>query len=166
MLVQYNRKMNAGDLVLAASGAFGVNSVQGGSYSKIAGIAGSLSIPFHKYAKLSGEVQYGQDLGLFLSYANAASNQWGARDLAVWGQVQSQWCDKLDTAFGYAIDNTGSSKVAAGNVQRNQIVFANFRYFPVKPFYFGIEYNYMRTTYKDNGSSPANIIFSNLVYNF
>jgi len=167
-LVQYARKMKYGDFVLALSSVVGANN-NAGNYSKIAGVAGSLVVPFHKYLKLSGEVHYGQDLGIFLSYANSAgngSNSFGVRNTAAWGQITSQWCEKFDTAAGYAIDMVQSSKVLAGNVERNQVAFANFRFFPVKPFYVGLEYNYMRTNYRGNGSSPANVIFSNLMYYF
>jgi hypothetical protein len=164
-LVQYNHKMKHGDLIVAASGIAGTNTVNGG-YKKMAGVAGSLHIPFHKFLKLTGEVQYGQDMGIFLSYVNSTGNAYGGRDMAIWGQLTSQWCNKFDTAFGYGIDDIKASKAAAGNVDRNQVVFANFRVFPVKPFYVGLEYNYMRTTYKGNGPSQANIIFSNFVYSF
>lgn len=164
-LVQYNRKMNAGDLVVAVSGNAGANSLNG-KYTKVAGICGSLSIPFHKLFKVSGEVQYGQDQGIFLSYVNSTGNTLGNRDLGFWAQLQSQWHTKFDTAIGYAMDDIKSTKILTGNVDRNQVMFANFRFFPIKPFYFGIEYNYMRTSYKGSGTSPANIIFSNLVYTF
>lgn len=164
-LVQYNHKMKHGDLIVAASGIAGTNTVNGG-YKKMAGVAGSLHIPFHKFLKLTTEIHYGQDMGIFLSYVNSTGNSYGGRNLAIWGQIASQWCDKFDTALGYAIDDIKSSKVATGNVDRNQVAFVNFRYFPVKPFYFGIEFDHMHTNYKDNGASMANIIFSNLVYNF
>ncbi|MFH0799912.1 MAG: hypothetical protein V2A66_07000 [Pseudomonadota bacterium] len=164
-LAQYNRKMKSGDFIAALSGFFGANSVNS-SYDKMAGVAGSLSIPFHKFLKLSGEFQYGQDPGVFLSYVNATGNQFKNWSVAAWGQITSQWHEKFDTAVGYGIDKMGYSKIAAGNVNKNQMFFANFRFFPVKPFYFGIEYEYLKTAYKGHGTSTANVIFSNLVYTF
>ena len=164
-LAQYNRKMKYGDLVLAASGIMGTNTINGG-YKKMTGVAGSLHIPFHKYFKFTSEVQYGQDMGIFLSYVNSTGNSWGGRDLGIWGQIASQWWDKFDTAVGYGIDDMKSSKVATGSVDRNHVAFANFRVFPIKPFHVGLEYDHMRTTYKGSGPSQANIIFTNLVYSF
>ncbi len=164
-LVQYERKMKSGDLILAVSGVGGAIN-DSGTYRKEGGVAGSVAIPFHKYLKFAGEFQYGQNLGYLMTYANLAGNPYGARNTAFWAQITSQWCEKFDSAIGYGMDNIGSSKVAAGNVTRNQVAFVNFRYFPVKPFYFGIEYDHMHTNYKDNGASMANIIFSNFVYNF
>ncbi len=164
-LVQYSRKMRAGDLILTVSSVGGAIN-DSGTYRKEGGVAGSIAVPFHKYLKFAGEVHYGQNLGYLSTYANLAGNPYGARNTAFWGQFTSQWCEKFDTAIGYAMDNINSSKVITGNVTRNQVAFVNFRYFPVKPFYFGIEFDHMHTNYKDNGASMANIIFSNLVYNF
>lgn len=164
-LVQYSRKMKYGDLLVAVSGMGGAIN-DSGTYRKEAGVSWSMFVPLHKYFKLTGEVAYGQNLGYFLSYVNMAGNAYNGRNMAAWGQITSQWCEKLDTAAGYGIDDIRSSTVATGNVERNQLVFANFRYFPVKSFYVGLEYNYLRTNYKGNGASQANLIFSNLVYNF
>ncbi len=168
-LVQFNRKMKNGDLIVAVSGVGGDNRINS-SNDKTLGLAGSLSVPFHKLLKVAGEVQYGQDLGNFLTYAGVGSR---IKNLAIWGQVTSSWCEKFETNVGYAIDdmrNKGNIVVgtagASSNISRNQIAFGNFKYWPVKPFYLGLEYNYMRTTYKNSGSSGANVIFSDFVYTF
>lgn len=160
--VAYSRKMKYGDFVIAASGVGGVNRLNSKN-NKMYGFAGSLNFPVCKFVELTGEFQWGQDLGDFLSLAGTTTK---ARNIAVWGQASSRWHKKFETNFGYGIDNIQTSKIAAGAVQRNQIVFGNVKYWPVEPFYIGVEYEYMRTNYKMNGASAANALFANLVYMF
>lgn len=170
-LIQYNRKMKSGDLIAGVSGIFGQNRALN-RWSNVWGIAGSLAIPFHKYAQFSGEIQYGENLGDFLTYAGVSRR---APSLGGWAQLVSRWCDKLETTVGYGIDTVKKSYVTNNvvliadmidGIYRNQNVFANFKFYPVKPFYFGIEYNFMDTAYRGNGSSKASIVMTNLVYNF
>lgn len=170
--LQYTRKMKAGDMIVAASTTAGAHRNGNNKNTKMWGVAGSLQIPFHKYFQVSGEVQYGKDLGDFLTYAGITRS---IRALEVWGQAYSKWHDKFETVVGYGISNLQRSKVTWQNptaanmllgINRNQNVFANFKFYPVKPFYIGIEYNYMKTNYRGNGTSGANVVFTNLVYSF
>lgn len=167
LLVEYDKKMKHGDLTVAVSGAAGRHRRNGNSWSNMYGVAGSLSVPFHKFFKVSGEVQYGQDLGNFLSYDGVGRR---ITDIAAWGQVSSRWHKMFETNIGYGIDNSDRAKVPAGtgvaNINRNQVYFANFKLYPVDAFYWGVEYNYMRTGYKGNGTSDASVVFTNLVYSF
>lgn len=160
--VQYSRKVKEGEVITGISGAVGGNRVSG-RYAKTWGIAASLAIPLHKILKLSGEFQYGCNLGNFLTYAGTTAD---IKDMAGWGQIYSNWHPKFDTTIGYGVDNMARAHVAAAGVQRNQIFFGNFRFKPFKPFYFGVEYDYMRTNYRGDGTSTASVIFSNIVYSF
>ncbi len=163
LLLQYNRKMKYGDFIIAASGAAGTDRRNGASYRKVYGFAGSLNIPFHKFFKLSGEIHYGQNMGNFLTYAGTTTD---AKNLAGWGQISSEWCKWFETNVGFGIDDGQTSKIAAGNVDRNQIIFANVKFKPWKPFYVGLQYENLRTRYVTNGTSGASVIFTNLVYSF
>lgn len=162
-LLQYSRKMQYGDLIVATSGAAGNNRANN-RHGVMWGVAGSLNVPFHKFLKLTGELHWGQDMGNFLSFVGATTR---ARDIAAWGEISNRWHKKFETNFGYGIDNIQTSKLAAGAVQRNQIIYGNFKYWPVEPFYIGIEYEYMRTHYRmSTPSSAASAVFANLVYTF
>lgn len=163
MLVEYNRKMKYGDLVIAGSTVVGGNRAAGNKTRKTYGLCGSLAIPLHKFFQIDGEIHWGQNLGNLLTYAGTTTD---ARDVAGWAQVSSRWFEKFETNVGFGIDNAQRSKIATGSVNKNQIYFGNFKYYPVKPFYFGIEYEYLRTGYRGNGTSTASVIFSNLVYTF
>lgn len=169
--IQYTRKMKAGTLVAAASGIYGTQR-NTGTWDKVWGIAGSLSVPFHKFLQLDGEFQYGKNLGDFLTYAGTTRE---IRSISAWAEISSRWHEMLETNAGYGIDNLQTSKVTFHNtsaalmtngINRNQVIFANFKFFPVKPFYIGVEYNNMRTQYRGSGTSTANIVFSNLVFTF
>lgn len=170
-LLQYTKKMKYGDFLIAASATGGAHR-QNNIYDKMWGIAGSLSVPLHKFLKISGEVQYGRDLGNYLTYAGTTRN---IKSFDAWAQISSRWHKMLETNIGYGIGNLPRSKVTANNtafanmlngIYRNQNIFANFKFYPVEPFYFGVEYNNMRTGYRGNGTSTAQVIMSNFVYTF
>lgn len=167
LLLQYNRNMKYGDLVIAASGTAGRQRRGGATWATMFGVAGSINVPVHKFLQISGEIQYGQDLGNFLTYAGTGLSN---RNLCGWAQISSRWHNMFETNLGFGIDNIDKANIAAGtgpgNINRNQNYYANFKLYPFKSFYWGVEYNYMRTGYIGNGTSDASIVFTNLVYSF
>jgi len=165
-LLEYTREMKAGNLVIGASGVYGKDR-SGNRWSNVWGIAGSLIVPFHKFLQLNGEIHYGENLGAFLTYANTNNR---VHNLAGWGEISSRWCKYFETNIGFGIDDLQDSRVAAGtavaNIDRNQIIYGNFKIYPFKSFYIGLEYENIRTRYQANGTSTANVVFTNLVYSF
>lgn len=170
-LFQYARDMKYGDLIVAVSGVFGQKR-NAGVWDNVWGIAGSLVVPVHKFLNFSGEFQYGDNLGDFLTYAGNTRN---AMSTDAWAQISSYWTNWFETNIGYGIDNVDKNRVTPTNtglntmidsIYRNQNIFANMKFFPAKPFYIGVEYNRMRTSYRGNGTSCADIVMMNMVYTY
>jgi hypothetical protein len=161
-LIQYTKGLKYGDLIVAVSGTGGTHR-SNGKNKEMWGIAGSINIPLHNYLTLKGEVEWGKDLGDFLTFAGSTG---GVKNLGGWGQISSKWHKKFETNIGYGIDDIKKTSIADGSVSRNQIAFGNFKYSPWTPFSIGVEYEYMRTTYKGHGASPAHVVFGNFAYSF
>ncbi len=158
-------KMSAGDFWVYLSGVYARhnNAAAGGAKINNWGIALSLDAPLHRFLKLMGEAHYGYSLGSLLSLSSDTTRQ---RTFATWGQIKSEWLPWLETNVGYGIDSLSSPQVAVNFVQRNQTAFANIMFKPYKVFVIGLEYDYLRTTYKGTGASEANAVLTNVLFYF
>lgn len=163
--VGFWHKMAAGDLWVYLSGVYArhFNAVAGQSKINNWGVALSVDVPLHRFFKPMGEVQYGYSLGSMLSISSDTMRQ---RTLAGWGQIKSEWLSWLETNVGYGIETLDSPQVAANFVKRNQTGFANILFKPFKVFVIGLEYDYLRTTYKGTSASEANAVLTNVLFYF
>jgi hypothetical protein len=161
----YWQELSAGKLLAYVSGAYARhrNQVAGGADVNNWGIAASISAPIHPYFIPAGEFHYGYSLGTMLSNTSDTSRQ---RMIAGWGQIKSLWLSWLESNVGYGVETLDSGEVAAGWVKRNQVIFANVKFKPVKSFIIGLEYNSLCTDYQGTGKSRANMGLLNVIYTF
>jgi hypothetical protein len=72
----------------------------------------------------------------------------------------------LQTNIGYGVETLKADQVAPGAVLSNQFGFANLWFNPVKPFGIGLEYDHIRTRYRGDGVSSANIVMGSTKFDF
>jgi len=124
------------------------------------GYGADLTLPFHKYFALKGEVNYGTNLNnanLF-NIAGSGSKDDNRESLGFWLNATSRITDHFHAVLGFGMDQNQTNDLAAGNRESNTVIYGDL-IFPVqKGFSIALEVQNITTAIKDGEDNSATVV--------
>lgn len=128
-----------------------------------------LIVPMGQKLSLKGECFRGINLNDFLAGIgqgiNTTKND-GIDTIGGWAQLSYNPWEKYNFNVGYGIDRPEKKDLNNGDMDRNDVIFANVMYSIFKDVKLGLEYSYFKTRYVNSEDGQNNRVASSFIYSF
>lgn len=172
--VKYNATGNKDGLTMALGGHYGTEEVERDALHRDASfvtsmLIGSVHLPLNPAFQLSGTLWTGENLGNFQGAIGQRLNLARNTEIAAsGGWIQAAWypVNDLNINFSYGIDNPKDADVADGSPDRNETYFTNLYWTFLPSTTFALEYQYLKTGYKNATEATTHRLQSALIFKF
>lgn len=171
---KYMPQGNPDGLTLALGGHYGTEDVEGDALRRESSYVTSMVIasahfPLSPVFKVSGTVWTGENLGNFQGGIGQGLNL--ARNTEIestGGWLQASWypAKTVNINFTYGLDDPDDDDLSDGQRDRNETWFTNLYWTFLPSTTFALEYQYLKTGYKNSEEATTHRLQSALIFKF
>jgi len=132
-------------------------------------VIGSLCVPLIKQVSLMGSIWTGENLDTYYGGIGQGINpsaQKGIKANGGFAQIQIFPMDKVNVNLTYGLDDPKDGDLAANMRSKNETLMANVHYAFSPDLSVGLEYQYLKTKYKEGDSVEDNRVQAAMTFKF
>ncbi|MFH2035223.1 MAG: hypothetical protein ABIJ45_02375 [Candidatus Zixiibacteriota bacterium] len=130
------------------------------------GITGHLQMNFAKGFGFAGEFFSGSNLESFFGGISNSNTIDGISAVGGWGYAWIKLNNNVKFSGGFGLDDPDDNDLTSGKRSKNQCLFANISWSPVKIFSIGLEGSQWQTDYKDSETAETFRMQTSFIFNF